>query len=404
LTGLVQGVLPQLTTYLVMNLMLVILRFLMSNKGHLTSTDVQLSTQQFYFWFLYAQFFITTSISSGLIPTLVKIIDGGAAQLPQILARNLPLASNYYLSYLFLHIGTQSLSILARIPAIIKLYTRVGRCHTPKDQIDALYDLHLVVRWGEVYPIYSAIGVIGTSPQEPAFLPPKPALFLSEIFPNFLVIIYALLMPLILPIAALTCVVLRFCFRYAILYTAHITVDTIGRLYFRAILHLYWGIITMELALLGLFLLKVDPNNMRNDVGQIGVLLLTILATIQYQHSIQRFYQPLIRDYEAVSRQGTSRLSHSTEVHPQSDVREKYRPAVSKLEDPHSLEALDLNIWLPKDVGGVSDALIESVRRNYIGPSVQIRLTNLGAAMNSDGHVVLDNSTAHNILSALKVQ
>jgi hypothetical protein len=97
----------------------------------------------------------------------------------------------------------------------------------------------------------------------------------------------------------------------------------------------------------------------------------------------------LIRDYEAVSRQDTPQLSHTTEVHPQSNVSEKYRPAVSKVQDSHSLAVLDLNIWLPKDVGGVSDALIESVRRNYIGPSTQIRLTNSGAAMNSDGQVVL---------------
>jgi hypothetical protein len=396
LTGLVQGVLPQLTAYLVMNLMLIILRFLMNNKGHLTSTDVQLSIQQFYFWFLFTQLFITTSISSGLIPTLVKIIDGGAAQLPQILARNLPLASNYYLSYLVLHIGTQSLSMLARIPAIIKLYASVGRCRTPKDQIDALYGLHQVVRWGEIYPVYTTIGVIGKSPEEPAF---PPSLTPASYFPNNLVIIYSLLMPLILPIAALTCAMLRFCFRYAFLYTAYITVDTSGRLYFRAILNLYWGIITMELALLGLFLLKVDPNSLRNDLGQISVLLLTILGTIQYQRSIQRFYQPLIRDYEAVSRQGTT-----TEIHPQPDVSEKYRPAVSKVQDSRSLAAVDLNIWLPKDVGGVSDGLIESVRTNYIGPSAQIRLTNSGAAMDSDGHVVLDDSTEHNILSAPKVR
>ena len=160
----------------------------------------------------------------------------------------------------------------------------------------------------------------------------------------------------------------------------------------------------MELALLGLFLLKVDPNSLRNDLGQISVLLLTILGTIQYQRSIQRFYQPLIRDYEAVSRQGTPRPSHTTEIHPQPDVSEKYRPAVSKVQDLRSLAAVDLNIWLPKDVGGVSDGLIESVRTNYIGPSAQIRLTNSGAAMDSDGHVVLDDSTEHNILSAPKVR
>ena len=163
LTGILQGVLPQITTYFVMSSILLIVRFLVARKGHLTSIDVQLSTQRFYFWVLYVLLFVTTSLSSGLIPTLVKLMEGNAAQLPRILARNLPLASTYYLSYLALHLASQSVFMLVRIPSIVKLYARLGRCETPKDQIDALNDLHFVVRWGEIYPVYSTIGVIGES-------------------------------------------------------------------------------------------------------------------------------------------------------------------------------------------------------------------------------------------------
>ena len=200
-------------------------------------------------------------------------------------------------------------------------------------------------------------------------------------------------MPLILPIAAITCGALRLCFRYVLLYTARITVDTGGRLYFRAIFDLYWGIITMELTILGLFLLKIDPSSLRDDLGQISILLLTIFCTVQYQQSIKSFYKPLIRHDEAVRCEGLAPLSNVTEQYSQPDVGQKYRTTTRTVKECYTLEGRDLEIWLPKDVDGVSDALMESVRRNYIGPSsnAQIGLTNAGAAMTSNGDVILQN-------------
>ena len=165
LIGAVQGVLPPLAAYLAMTSMLLVLRLLIRFKHHVTAIETEKSMQKFYFWFLFTQLFGTTSVLSGLIPALVNVAGKGILQLPRILAQNLPLASNYYLSFIAMDTASQAVSMLARVPTLFSFYTS-NRFETPKDQIDALYGLHSQLRWGELYSIYSTIAVIGKTPNQ----------------------------------------------------------------------------------------------------------------------------------------------------------------------------------------------------------------------------------------------
>ena len=137
------------------------LRYLMTQKMYLTSREIQLSTQRFYFYFLSAQLFVNTSLSSGLVPTLLEVANSGITRIPRILAQNLPLANTYFLSYVSIQAASMAVSSFIRPAALFQLCLGHRYCRTPKDLIDALYNMHYHVRWGEIYPLYSTIANIG---------------------------------------------------------------------------------------------------------------------------------------------------------------------------------------------------------------------------------------------------
>lgn len=159
--GFFQGVLPQLATSILMSSFPPALRYLMTQKMYLTSREIQLSTQQFYFYFLSAQLFVNTSLSSGLVPTLLEVANSGITRIPRILAQNLPLANTYFLSYVSIQAASMAVSTFIRPASLFQLYLGRRYCRTPKDLIDAVYRLHYHVRWGEIYPLYSTIANIG---------------------------------------------------------------------------------------------------------------------------------------------------------------------------------------------------------------------------------------------------
>ena len=108
LGGIIQGVLPQLMLVALNVLLPLVLRIITGWQGLSTETTVELSLQNYYFIFLFAQNFLTVSLSSS-ITAIAQDLLRGPSSAPALLARNLPKASNYFFSYLTL----QGLSVSA---------------------------------------------------------------------------------------------------------------------------------------------------------------------------------------------------------------------------------------------------------------------------------------------------
>lgn len=276
LGGFLQGVAPQVITSILMSSFPYFLRLLTARKRLVTMEESQNSTQLFYFWFLFSQMVVTTSISSGLVPAIVQVGKTGIVTLPRILAQDLPQAGIYFLSYIMIEAIGEARSSLFRIPTIIKLYFDRGD-KTPREQVDALYGIHSTIIWGETYPLYATLANIGTRVVEDY----EPKL-------THIGLIYALLTPLILPICTLCFCLLLLCARYKMRYTAFIPFETGGRLYFSAISSLFCGILTSELCFLGLFFLKMGRANLLHDIGQISIILLTLFGTLRYHEFLRR--------------------------------------------------------------------------------------------------------------------
>lgn len=159
--GVLQGVVPSVATSVLMWLFPRFLQVMVDRARHRTRIEEQLSIQRRYFCFLVVQLFLNPSIASGLVPTIFEVLTSGVLEVPRILARNLPLAGNYYLSYLLVQAMLVVVSTLVRPLAMVNLYRASRRASTPRAKVRALWGLLVPVQWGERYPLCSVLAVIG---------------------------------------------------------------------------------------------------------------------------------------------------------------------------------------------------------------------------------------------------
>ena len=92
---------PQILVTILFTMLPYLLRAIAERRGLLTEVAVELSLQKYYFTFLFIQVFLTVSMSSSIVAIIQQTLYG-LDSVPTVLAKNLPTASNYFLSYLLL--------------------------------------------------------------------------------------------------------------------------------------------------------------------------------------------------------------------------------------------------------------------------------------------------------------
>lgn len=158
--GLVSGVLPQILLAGVLALLPVILRFLAKSEGIHTGMAVELSVQNYYFAFLFVQVFLVVSISSGFTNTITQL-SKNPANVPGILAQNLPRSTNYFFSYMVLQALSVSAGALVQLPGLLKWFIlapivdRTGRQKWKRQTSLS------VINWGTFFPVYTNLAAIG---------------------------------------------------------------------------------------------------------------------------------------------------------------------------------------------------------------------------------------------------
>ncbi|KAK5069408.1 hypothetical protein LTR51_008658 [Lithohypha guttulata] len=369
----VQGVAPALATSLLLSLFPWLLRSLQELAAYPTHGQLQLSTYHFSFGFSYLHLLLTPSISSGLVPTVFAVLNGGVTGVPRVLAANLPLAGNYYLAYLLIQCVYFASSTLFRPWALLQLYRASRAGQTPRDRTEFLRDLFFRVRWGELYPFYNVLAVI--------------------------VLTYSLLTPFILPIATTTFGITYMCFRSLLCNVARVEADTRGQLYFQAWFGLFWGLYTQQATMIGLCLLKLDArrtDQRLHGFGQLMMLLLTFFFTVQYHWSLSRLYGPLMQHQEGTILEPTAAdpvLDPCNEQHPHASNAVNASNPLDNSDAPDtsgdvsifdatstdgwaSIEQVLYEdppiIWLPRDSAGVSQALVEQIRSGPLAGSSNV--------------------------------
>ncbi|CAN9211103.1 unnamed protein product [Alternaria alternata] len=115
--GLLQGVLPPVLVAVLVRGFVFVVEYLVRKQGICSKSQIDLKIQDYYFCFLFVQVTLVVSLAAGLTAIANEIVRG--ASLAATLAKNLPKASNYFLSYLLLQALSLSASSLLRTDRLL---------------------------------------------------------------------------------------------------------------------------------------------------------------------------------------------------------------------------------------------------------------------------------------------
>jgi calcium permeable stress-gated cation channel len=268
--SVLQGVLPPALLGLLLFLLPLILRALVRLQGTQSGMLVELRVQRWYFFFLFVQLFLVVSISSSLVQFVSYFTSAdGWTNVPDLLGRSIPKASNYFISYMLLQALSVSAGALLQVGGLIGWFILAPIFDsTARAKFKRQTNLS-ELQWGTFFPVYTNLACIG--------------------------LIYSVISPLILVFNIITFTLFWFVYRYNTLYVTRFTKDTGGLLYPNAINFTFVGVYMMEVALIGMFFLVRDENDQVACSGQaIGTIIMLILTAI-YHILLNRAFSPLFR-------------------------------------------------------------------------------------------------------------
>jgi hypothetical protein len=265
--GLISGVLPPLLLGILMALLPMILRLFARIQGCHTGMAIERSVQGMYFAFLFIQVFLVVSISSGITAVIEEISNQPFAA-PEILAQNLPKASNFFFSYLLLQAFSVGGAALVQIATLITNFLLAPILDiTARDKFTRATAL-MEIKWGTFFPVYTNLACIG--------------------------IVYSIISPLILVFNMITFSLFWIVYRYNLLFVVNFRFDTGGLLFPRAINQLFTGIYVMEVCLVGLFFLVRDTQGSVACAPHALIMIIATILTIVYQFTLNQAFGPLL--------------------------------------------------------------------------------------------------------------
>lgn len=263
--GVITGLLPSVLLAVLMALLPIVLRLMAKFGGVPTTAAIELRTQNFYFAFQVVQVFLVITVASSASSVVVEIIDQPSSA-PQLLANNLPKASNFYISYLILQGLTFTSGALLQIVGLI-----VGKLlgmildNSPRKMFKRWASLS-GLGWGTILPPMSLLAVIA--------------------------ITYSCIAPLVLGFATIGLYLFYFAYRYNFLYVSDTDIDTQGMIYPRALQHLTVGCYLLIVCLTGLFAIGTGSDKLA--VGPMILMIIFLVFTILYHLSLNQALTPLL--------------------------------------------------------------------------------------------------------------
>ena len=260
LLGLITAYLPTILLAVLMALLPIILRQAAKISGIPTFSGVEYTVSNYYFTFLVVQVFLVVTVVSSAASSVVAIINDPTSA-PSLLARQLPTASNFYISYILLQGLALSAGALAQVVGLI-LYHLLGKIldSTPRKKFNRFNSLSSV-SFGTVYPVYSFLATITLT--------------------------YSLIAPLILIFSAFTFAVFYVAFKYNFMFVYQLNYSTMGLLYPRALQQTMTGLYLLEVCMIGLVAVG-------KSYGSIVLMVIALIATILFHITLNRAFGPLL--------------------------------------------------------------------------------------------------------------
>ncbi|KAG4424662.1 hypothetical protein IFR04_002195 [Cadophora malorum] len=258
--GVVSGLLPSVALAILMSLVPIIMRICAKQAGEPTAARVELFTQNAYFVFQVVQVFLVVTVSSAASTVLKKLIDDPTG-ITSLLAKSLPKASNFYISYFIVQGLTIAAGVLSQVVGFI-IFTLMYKflASTPRKMYNKWAGLS-AISWGSTLPVFTNIAVIG--------------------------ITYSCIAPLVLGFATIGMSLFYLAFRYNILFVTDSQIDTKGLIYPRALQQLLTGVYLAEICLIGLFAINTT-------VGPLILMIIFLVFTVLVHFSMNAALGPLL--------------------------------------------------------------------------------------------------------------
>jgi len=250
--GVVTGLLPTVMLAVLMALVPIFCRLMAKLAGYVTWSQIELKTQSWYFVFQVVQVFLVATLSSAITSVINDVLANPGIVL-NLLAENLPKASNFYISYFVLLGLSSAAGTLLNIGGfvVVILLGRILPGKTPRKVFDQLTKLSSPA-WGSEFPKWCNLGVIA--------------------------ITYSGIAPLMLGFATVGFCLVYVAYRYNFLYVYETNIDTKGEAYSKALKQLLTGVFLSEICLIGLFAISTAKNSYA--AGPLAIMCVMLLITI----------------------------------------------------------------------------------------------------------------------------
>lgn len=258
LLGVVTGLLPTVMLALLLMVLPMFIRAMAKIAGTVSVQETEHFTHTAYFGFLTINGFLVTALASSATSTVEHIINDPSLAL-QILAQNLPLSSNFYLSYLILQGLAISSGALFQVVGLFLHYI-----------LGTLFDNTLRKKWAR----FSGLGSV----QWGTLFPPMVNL-------ASITMVYAIISPMIFLFSAVAFALIYIAWCHNLTYVFVESADARGSHYPKALFQTFTGIYMGQVCLLGLF---VVGKGWGPIVIQVIGLVFTVFAHIHLKMAFDK--------------------------------------------------------------------------------------------------------------------
>ncbi|PLB52172.1 DUF221 domain protein [Aspergillus steynii IBT 23096] len=257
--GVIAGLLPSAALVLLMSLVPIICRFCARRAGVPSTSRVELFTQSAHFCFQVVQVFLVTTLTSAASAATAQIIQDPLSA-KDLLAENLPKATNFYISYFLLQGLTMSSMAVVQVAGVLVFKFMTTFFDRSPRHLYQRWSALSGISWGNVFPVFTNMGVIALT--------------------------YSCIAPLILGFAFIGLYLVYQAYRYNFLFVYDLETDTKGLVYPRALQHLLTGLYLADICMIGLFAI-------RGAIGPLIIMALFTLLTILAHMSLNEALAPL---------------------------------------------------------------------------------------------------------------
>ncbi|KAH8890372.1 DUF221-domain-containing protein [Thozetella sp. PMI_491] len=365
--GLLSGLVPPLVTSLLNKYVPNIFRFIFRSFGGATTSVNEMDVQKWFYIFQVTQVFLVTAVFSGAATVFSQLLERAKnpTSVPELLARQLPKSSNYYITYFIIQgITTASDNLLNWTDLVQYLVFGWLFDKTPRQKFKR-YTSMKGISWGKVFPKFANFAIIA--------------------------IAYSCIAPLVLGFAGIGLTLYYFSYRYNLFFVIQPKVETHGRAYTLALQHLLTGLYIAELALIGIFSLK-------GATGPVIMTAVLFFVTVLYNYQTNKYLSPLEKYLPAdlannqaagdettpllasaeEGRHGEGEQSRIERLGQQAHLSPRIVGPLARFFEPHIFASYQaMSRWLREDEGDFNafedDAPTyseEQIRNAYVNPAL----------------------------------